>query len=84
MLKMSFTSESSKSQWEKILTVEFMSSDESGMEDDVDHLMVKPIHWRSTCVKNMLNYLDDKIWANKSQSARRQTRKRVVSTTPSS
>lgn len=81
---MSFRSENAKKQWIKVMTPEYMSSDESGMEEDDDTLVIHYLSWRAKAVNDLFKYLDDRIWTKKSALARRQTRKRVVSSTPSS
>ena len=70
--------EEKKSRWRKILTREFMSSEESDkemLEDGSERtvLYVKPLLWRSTQVTTGLHRLDEKINSRKSKTGIQQT-----------
>ena len=74
--------EKDKEKLEKVLVMEMMSSEEShegGGEDDGDKgvLIVRPLPWRNQRVINFFSRLDQKAASEKSQQARRQTKKRV-------
>ena len=53
----------------------FMSSEESGTEDDEDVLIVKDLLWRSNIVDRFFQNLDEK--EEKSSQAKRQSKKRI-------
>lgn len=74
----SFTTDKDKEKWSKLLSMEFMSSDESGMDDGKDVLITKPLNWESEAVANFKRALDDQSFRQKSPLAKRQmkTRKR--------
>ena len=58
------------------MTNEFMSSDDSGSDDDT--YIVRPIPWRSKYVSTMFDRIDKYNAANKSSQARRQMKSRVI------
>ena len=74
----SFATDKDKEKWSKILSMEFMSSDESGMDDGKDVLITKPLKWESEAVISFKRALDDQSFRQKSPLAKRQmkTRKR--------
>ena len=53
----------------------FMSSEESGTEDDEEVLIVKDLLWRSNKVDRFFKNLDEK--EEKSSQAKRQSKKRI-------
>ena len=53
----------------------FMSSDDSGSDDDT--YIVRPIPWRSKYVNSMFDRIDKYNAARKSSQARRQMKSRV-------
>ena len=58
--KVKFTVPKDREKWEKVLTLEVMSSEDSGMEEDEEILVVRPLPWRSTRVDEMFDELDKK------------------------
>lgn len=77
--KLSF-SEKDRQKWEQsqVLTIHFMSSEESEVEDDHEEvLIVKELPWRSQKVNRFFKNLDDKEQEHKTPQARRQAKKRV-------
>ena len=67
-----------KEKWAKVLVPEMMSSEESDDEND-DLITVKPINWRAERVTAFLHRLDSKVETAKSSQAKRQRKRRVVS-----
>ena len=65
---------SDRDKWQKILTADMMSSEES--EDDT--IVVKPLRWRSSKVIQFFEALDQQLYAEKSAQAKRQTKKRII------
>ena len=55
---------------------EFMSSDESGSDDDT--YVIRPLPWRTKYVNTMFERIDKYYATKKSSQARRQMKKRVV------
>ena len=76
--KVKFTVPKDREKWEKVLTLEVMSSEDSGMEEDEEILVVRPLPWRSTRVDEMFDELDKKILSGKSPRSRRQMKRRKV------
>ena len=75
--KVKFTVPKDREKWEKVLTLELMSSEDSGMEDE-EILVVRPLPWRSTRVDEMFDELDKKILSGKSPRSRLQMKRRKV------
>lgn len=73
-------SDECKEKWLKVITNDFMSSEESESEDTY---VVHGLPWRSSSVSRMFEKIDNYCDNNKSPQARRQMKKRVVSDTPS-
>ena len=73
---MSF-SEADRLKWKKILVTEFMSSDESGEEDERAVFIVKKVPWRSERVSSFFQRLDTARTSRKTEQASRQTKPRV-------
>lgn len=65
-------------QWKSIMTLDIMSSDESGEEDGEEFLLVHPLPWLSTAVTQFKLSLDDQIQSSKTPQAKRQMKKRLV------
>ena len=70
--------EESKDRWKRVLTKEFMSSEDSGteiLEDGSERniMYVRRLPWRSVEVTTGLHCLDDKINKRKTKLATRQT-----------
>lgn len=55
---------------------DFMSSDDSGSDDDT--YVVRPIPWRTKYVNTMFDRIDKYNAAKKSSQARRQMKSRVI------
>ena len=64
-------------QWRAIMTLEIMSSDESG-EDEEEVLIVHPLPWLSHTVTQFKLSLDQQIASMKTPQAKRQMKKRLV------
>ena len=62
-----------KSKWMKIVTNDFMSSEES----DGENLTVHPLPWRSDYVNRMFERIDVYCKAHRSAQANRQSKNRV-------
>ena len=67
-----------KEQCQGIMTMEIMSSEESGQEEGEDVLIVHPLPWLSESVSKVKSSLDQQIVASKTPQSRRQTKKRLV------
>lgn len=72
--------EEDRKKWSSVMELEFMSSEESGEEDE---LYVKPLRWRSRLLEDFLMDLDAEFHRRKSSQARRQTKQRILAETPS-
>jgi len=72
--------------WKKVLTKEFMSSEESEEEDAADHadgnkravLAIKPLAWRAPKVDRFFKRLDHKTTKRKSKQSKQQMLPRVI------
>ena len=42
-----------REKWEKVLALELLSSEDAGMDEDEEVLVVRPLPWRSTRVDKM-------------------------------
>ena len=76
--KMQFTENGQNEKWKKVLTIGYLSSEESGMDDENEVIIVKHLPWRSSYVNQMFNRLDEKAITEKSPQSRRQMKKRVT------
>ena len=76
--KMDFADVRDKEMWEKILTLDMVSSEESGTDDGEEVLIVRPIPWRSARVHHMFRELDRQSLTDKSPQSRRQMKRRVL------
>ena len=74
--KKSYNDEDRK-KWGKVFTAEYMSSDESGIEDGKGVIFVKDLTWRHKRVTNFFQKLDDEHNSKRSEQANRQTKERV-------
>ena len=54
-----------REKWEKVMNLEFISSEDSGLDDGDEVLIVRSLPWRSTRVDHMFNDLDKKSLDNK-------------------
>ena len=70
--KMNFCSEHAKKEWKKVLTPEDISSDESGLEEDNDTLVVHQLPWQARAISDLFKQLDNRIWGEKFPLVRRQ------------
>lgn len=73
--KNSRLTEEQKKKWLSVITNDFMSSEESGSEDNN---VVHPLVWRSKYVSTMFEKIDAYIEHKKSPQARRQMKKRIT------
>lgn len=69
--------------WEKVLTSQLISSDESEIDNDKAVLVVKELVWRSDRVTNFFAKLDSAHEDRKSEQAKRQTKPRIRNGTTS-
>ena len=76
--KKNFATSEDRNKWAKVLTLEVMSSEESGTEDGQEVLFVRPLPWRALSVKNVFDEIDRQNLAAKSPQSRRQTKRRVT------
>ena len=67
-----------REKWEKVMNLEFISSEDSGVDDGDEVLIVRPLPWRSTRVDHMFTDLDKKSLDDKSPLAKRQMKRRVL------
>ena len=75
-LKKCTIGEKEKEKWNKVMTAEMMSSEESNGEDDV--VIVKPLTWRSGRVTRFFKELDQAGIDSKTSQAKRQRKERVM------
>lgn len=74
----------SNDKWLSVLVLSFMTSEESGSEEDGQPtLYIKPLPWRSTEVTKAFKVLDSKAFELKSHRAKAQTFRRSTSSTNS-
>ena len=76
-------SDGDRVKWEKLLTSELISSDESEIDDDKAMVVVKELVWRSDRVTNFFAKLDNTHEDCKSEQAKRQTKPRIRNGTTS-
>ena len=73
----SYKDDGEKEMWRKIMTMDFMSSDESCIEEgDEEVLVSKPLPWESGKVAHFKQALDDAAFQEKSPLAKRQMKPR--------
>lgn len=75
--------EKEKEKWEKVLTADMVSSEESDV-DQPDVVFIKSLPWRADRVNDFFTQLDEKSNDSKGPQARRQKKRRMLSSTPSS
>ncbi len=63
---------------EEILTREFISSEESDMEDERHVMVIKPLPWRGEKASRVLNRLDNKLKKQQTKQSTIQTVPRVI------
>ena len=81
----SYKDKGEKEAWRKIMIMDFMSSDESCVEEGQEVLVSKPLSWQSEQVTHFKQALDDAALEQKSPLAKRQMkprRKGMPSTRP--
>ena len=71
-----YNNDEEKQSWKTIMTVDFMSSDESCTEEDQDVLLTKPLLWQSERVAYFKETLDEAALKQKSPLAGRQMKPR--------
>lgn len=81
---MEFSSEAQWECWQVVMEADNISSEDSGMDSDEEVLIVKQLPWRSEQVNSLFKRLDQKVMQEKSPHARRQAKRRVVSSQASS
>lgn len=72
----SYENEREKEKWRSILTMEFMSTDESSTEEGNDVLVSKPLPWEAASVAAFKAVLDNAALGHKSPLAKRQMKPR--------
>ena len=72
----SFQDPGTKDKWLPIVTMDFMSSDESASDEGKEVLLTKPLQWESLCVAEFKRSLDDAAIEQKSPLATRQMKPR--------
>ena len=78
--KGSFKDNQEKEKWRSVMCLEFMSSDESGIDEDKEVIISHPLPWLSPSVQQLKKKLDDASFKNKSPQAKRMIKERVVGT----
>ena len=73
-----FKKPSDMAQWEQLLKVEYMSSEESGVDEEEDVLIVHDLPWRKPAVKKMFSTLDAESAKHKTAQSKRQMKRRVI------
>ena len=76
--KIEFADVRDKEMWGKIVTLDMVSSEESGTDDGEEVLTVRPLPWRSARVRHMFRELDRQSLTDKSPKSRRQMKRRVL------
>ena len=76
-------SDGDRVKWEKVLTSQMISSDESETDDDKAVLVVNELEWRSDRVTNFFVKLDSAHEDRKSEQAKRQTKPHIRNGTTS-
>ena len=61
-----------KEQWQGIMTMEIMSSEESGQEEGGDVLIVHPLPWLSESVSKVKSSLDQQVKPRSPEDKRRK------------
>lgn len=72
----SYKDNGEKEAWRKVLTMDFMSSDESCIEEGHEVLVSKPLPWQSECFTHFKQALDEAALEQKSPLAKRQMKPR--------
>ena len=74
--KATYKDDEEKESWRKIISLDFVSSDESCSEKGVDVFLCKPLLWQSERVTNFKQSLDQAALQEKSPLAKRQMKPR--------
>ena len=74
--KGTFESTQQKEDWQKILKLDLISSEESDLDEGEEVMVTKPLPWRSSNVTRFFGKLDEECRQNKSPQARRQMKPR--------
>lgn len=82
MKRMTFKQPGSLDQWNEVMKIDIVSSEESDGSDE-EVLIVHPLPWRSEKVDRMFKRLDNKLESEKTAQCKCQSKRRVLSTTPS-
>ena len=82
MAKTSSVKDENKEKWKDVLTLDFMSSEESAVEENLDGsqryvLYVSDLWWRAESVTSFFHRLDEKGSKKKSKKSEMQTRPRI-------
>ena len=64
--------------WQQLMKTEFMSSEESDVDDDEEVLKVHDLPWRRDIVNTMFSALDIDAAKGKTAQSRRQMKRRVI------
>ena len=75
---MSFSNKEVLEKWRQVIKIEYISSEESGVDDENEVIILKSMPWRSVHVGQLFHRLDVKSLEDKSPQARRQMKKRVT------
>ena len=73
-----FKKQSDKLLWEQLMKAEYMSSEESDIDEGEDILKVHDLPWRKPGVKRMFATLDSETAKRKTPQSKRQMKRRVV------
>ena len=68
--------EEQKAKWLKVITNDFMSSEESNSDDD--SVVVHPLKWRSETVNRMFDKMSRHMNEKKTSQAKRQMKPRTI------
>ena len=67
-----------KEEWMKLMTIDLMSSEESGMDDHEEVIIVHPLPWLSEKIIQFKETLDLQAKKEKTPQAHRQMKQRVI------
>ena len=72
---MSFSDKEELEKWRQVIKIEYMSSEESGVDDKNEVIILKSMPWRFVLVGQLFRRLDEKSLEDKSPQARRQMKR---------
>lgn len=83
LAKTSSVKDENKEKWKDVLTLDFMSSEESAVEENLDGsqrhvLYVSDLWWRAKSVASFFHRLDEKCSKKKSKKSEMQTRHKSI------